>query len=644
MALRRGMFGIVRSAISKQSGISYAAKFLRRRRRGKCCLSEINHEIAVLMLCAESDHVVKLHAVHETRAEIALILELATGGDLQTLIDEQGYGLKLCDFGIARFMTERNKIYEIVGTPDYVAPEVLHYDPLSLRTDIWSIGVVAYVLLTGLSPFGGDSKQETFLNITKCSLTFPDEVFGGISSDAIDFIKSVLRIKPKERLTVDECLEHRWLQETTVCLREEMLAARATLSGGTEYSNGDVTGPKAAPVQLENGRNSCSNVVRLHENGDGGGVAEMAAGPVDSTNACINGKTDESNNDGNEGDEGGGGTSPALLNELKQHTANATPTTTTTTEDNKENVIVGGLVAAACTLFPDAPTTPKVSRKALPVEPLNDGGQHHYHHLHHNNHHHHNHHHHHHHYLQQHNHHHLLHHSSNSSGANNSLVLSNNSSSSSSSSSNNSQHLACQAVMMNPSSATASVVGGGSVTAAAGPRQSPDSPSFVKKYIQKMHIHQQLPDGGEGGELLITTLSPNNPHSSNGVTAGECKLEATQAAQKDTALEQHNGAGSVLACCNNARNGGSSNSSGEVECCTPDSTSSYLTATMPAAVSNSSGGNSSSCRTTLCALHCAESSVVGSSGPGSAGDARHLVVTSSGHKTLQQCDKDAIIC
>lgn len=72
----RGMYGIVRSAISKQSGISYAAKFLRRRRRGQCCLNEINHEIAVLMLCADSDHVVKLQAVHETRSEIALILEL----------------------------------------------------------------------------------------------------------------------------------------------------------------------------------------------------------------------------------------------------------------------------------------------------------------------------------------------------------------------------------------------------------------------------------------------------------------------------------------------------------------------------------------------------------------------------------------
>lgn len=106
-------------------------------------------------------------------------------------------GLKLCDFGIARIVEDTGKIYEILGTPDYVAPEVLHYEPLSLQTDIWSIGVLTYVLLTGCSPFGGDNKQETFLNITKCLLTFPEDLFEDVSEDAIDFIKSALRIKPR---------------------------------------------------------------------------------------------------------------------------------------------------------------------------------------------------------------------------------------------------------------------------------------------------------------------------------------------------------------------------------------------------------------------------------------------------------------
>lgn len=106
-------------------------------------------------------------------------------------------GLKLCDFGISRMVAEGTNVREIIGTPDYVAPEVLQYEPLSLLTDIWSVGVLAYVLLSGFSPFGGETKQETFLNISQCSLTFPEKLFDGVSSAAIDFIRKALRIKPK---------------------------------------------------------------------------------------------------------------------------------------------------------------------------------------------------------------------------------------------------------------------------------------------------------------------------------------------------------------------------------------------------------------------------------------------------------------
>lgn len=106
-------------------------------------------------------------------------------------------GLKLCDFGISRIVQEGRKVREILGTPDYVAPEVLQYEPLSLKTDIWSIGVLAYVLLTGRSPFGGDTKQETFLNVSQCALTFPEELFDDVSPMAIDFMKCALRVKPQ---------------------------------------------------------------------------------------------------------------------------------------------------------------------------------------------------------------------------------------------------------------------------------------------------------------------------------------------------------------------------------------------------------------------------------------------------------------
>ncbi|XP_033254987.1 death-associated protein kinase related-like [Drosophila miranda] len=209
----RGKFAAVRRAIHKNTGSHFAAKFLKRRRRAQSSDKEIKHEIAVLILCEGEENIVNLNAVHETRSDTALLLELATGGELQTILDNEEClteaqarhcmrevlkalkflhdrsiahldlkpqnillaseriedGLKLCDFGISRVVCECINVREMAGTPDYVAPEVLQYEPLSLLTDIWSVGVLTYVLLSGFSPFGGNTKQETFLNINGSS-------------------------------------------------------------------------------------------------------------------------------------------------------------------------------------------------------------------------------------------------------------------------------------------------------------------------------------------------------------------------------------------------------------------------------------------------------------------------------------------
>ncbi|CRK93816.1 CLUMA_CG007343, isoform A [Clunio marinus] len=255
----RGNFGTVRRATHKETGIKYAAKFLRRRRRAACWIKQIQHEIAVLMLSANSEQIVKLHAVYETRSEFILILEMAAGGELQAILDDDSSlsehkartcvrevlkaleylhrrkiahldikpqnillnstnledGLKLCDFGFARAIEGTKNVCEIQGTPDYVAPEIVQYEPLSLKTDIWSVGVLTYVLLTGFSPFGGDDKHETFLNITQCNLTFPEDLFGNVSDEAIDFMKRTMRLKPCDRLDVFECMKHKWLADDT---------------------------------------------------------------------------------------------------------------------------------------------------------------------------------------------------------------------------------------------------------------------------------------------------------------------------------------------------------------------------------------------------------------------------------------------
>lgn len=253
--LGSGAYAKVCRATHKLTGIPYAAKFVRKRRRNKDQMNEIKHEIAVLLQCSPSDRIIRLHEVYESNTEMVLVLELADGGDLHHILeDDQCLGedearkamlqilegvaflheeniahldlkpqnllltvqnscddIKLCDFGISKVLQPGVTVREILGTPDYVAPEILNYEPISLAADIWSVGVLGYVLLSGFSPFGAEDKKKTYLNISTCALSFEPEHFADISTAAIDFIKSCLVIDPRRRPSARELLDHRWL-------------------------------------------------------------------------------------------------------------------------------------------------------------------------------------------------------------------------------------------------------------------------------------------------------------------------------------------------------------------------------------------------------------------------------------------------
>ncbi|XP_047343325.1 serine/threonine-protein kinase PKH2-like isoform X3 [Vespa velutina] len=120
--------------------------------------------------------------------------------------------VKLCDFEISRVILEGTEVREILGTPDYVAPEILHYQPITLAADMWSLGVTTYVLLTGFSPFGGDTDQETFQNISLGEVDFPEELFEEVSAQAKDFVAKLLVLDPSARMTAKQCLRHEWLR------------------------------------------------------------------------------------------------------------------------------------------------------------------------------------------------------------------------------------------------------------------------------------------------------------------------------------------------------------------------------------------------------------------------------------------------
>uniref|UniRef100_F7APE7 non-specific serine/threonine protein kinase n=1 Tax=Ciona intestinalis TaxID=7719 RepID=F7APE7_CIOIN len=252
----RGKFAVVKKCVEKSSGRRFAAKCIRKRRHCRDCTPDIFHEIAVLEISTHHPHLINLYKVYETTTEVTLILEYAAGGEIfdhcigvkdpfnetttrrllqqileavdflhsnnivhldlkpqNILLTEGGVDgdIKLVDFGLSKILAQEIEIREILGTPDYVAPEVLNFEPISTLTDIWSLGVVCYVMLTGVSPFLGDNKNETLMNVTTGVLDFPDDLFKSKNAACKDLMTKMLQRDPSMRINARECLQHPWL-------------------------------------------------------------------------------------------------------------------------------------------------------------------------------------------------------------------------------------------------------------------------------------------------------------------------------------------------------------------------------------------------------------------------------------------------
>uniref|UniRef100_A0A3B4ANH4 non-specific serine/threonine protein kinase n=1 Tax=Periophthalmus magnuspinnatus TaxID=409849 RepID=A0A3B4ANH4_9GOBI len=245
--LGSGQFAIVRKCKEKSSGIEYAAKFIKKRRlsssRRGVSREEIEREVNILREIQHSN-IITLHDIFENKTDVILILELVSGGELfdflaekESLTEEEATGflkqildgvhylhskciahfdlkpenimlldknvpnprIKLIDFGIAHQIKAGNEFKNIFGTPEFVAPEIVNYEPLGLEADMWSIGVITYILLSGASPFLGETKQETLTNISGVNYDFDEEYFSNTSELAKDFIRRLLVKDPNIR-------------------------------------------------------------------------------------------------------------------------------------------------------------------------------------------------------------------------------------------------------------------------------------------------------------------------------------------------------------------------------------------------------------------------------------------------------------
>ncbi|CAH8357854.1 unnamed protein product [Eruca vesicaria subsp. sativa] len=128
------------------------------------------------------------------------------------LLDLRDDTVKICDFGSGVWLGEGESTEGVVGTPYYVAPEVLMGFEYGEKVDVWSAGVVFYTMLAGAPPFYGETAEEIFEAVLRGNLRFPPSVFRGVSSMAKDFLRKMMCKDVSRRLSAEQALRHPWIQ------------------------------------------------------------------------------------------------------------------------------------------------------------------------------------------------------------------------------------------------------------------------------------------------------------------------------------------------------------------------------------------------------------------------------------------------
>lgn len=119
--------------------------------------------------------------------------------------------IKIADFGFAKKVTSSKCLLTQCGTPGYVAPEILHGVPYGVKADMWSLGVITYILLGGYPPFIEQNQRELFKKIKRGQYEFHVEYWGQISKEAKDLIAGLLTVDPDRRMSAEKALQNPWI-------------------------------------------------------------------------------------------------------------------------------------------------------------------------------------------------------------------------------------------------------------------------------------------------------------------------------------------------------------------------------------------------------------------------------------------------
>ncbi|XP_030745104.1 serine/threonine-protein kinase D3 isoform X2 [Sitophilus oryzae] len=253
--LGSGQFGIVYGGVHRRTSRPVAIKVIDKLRFPTKQEAQLKNEVAILQNLSNPG-VVNLERMFETPERIFVVMEKLKGDMLEMILshdkgrltervtkflitqilvalkhlhsknivhcdlkpenvllnsDSEYPQVKLCDFGFARIIGEKSFRRSVVGTPAYLAPEVLRNKGYNRSLDMWSVGVIVYVSLSGTFPFNED--EDINDQIQNAAFMYPPNPWKEISSDAIDLINNLLQVKQRKRYTVDKSLQHIWLQD-----------------------------------------------------------------------------------------------------------------------------------------------------------------------------------------------------------------------------------------------------------------------------------------------------------------------------------------------------------------------------------------------------------------------------------------------
>ena len=262
--LGKGAYGEVWKVTHENSKKVYCIKMMNKRDiYEQNLINQINKEISI-MYNLNHPYSIKLYNHFEDNDKIYLIMELATNGNLYNYIQskkhqknknidiikkiiiqtieiikylhssniiyrdikpenillDKDFNIKLCDYGWASYFTPGHSLNVYCGTPEYVSPEVLKKLPYNEKVDIWGIGVLIFELVFGYPPFSSNLNTVRFNNIKEGKINWPENFEDG---DLKDLIQKILKVNPKERISLDDIEKHPWLVDTYNKMKEDKL-------------------------------------------------------------------------------------------------------------------------------------------------------------------------------------------------------------------------------------------------------------------------------------------------------------------------------------------------------------------------------------------------------------------------------------